>query len=164
MRLDDVNFLGRTLRVQRQVQRLGGGEIEVRPPKKDSQRTVALPDELVDLLAAHARRRDLSAGSRPYLFAGPSGAPPHQNTVGHRWRKLREAAGVGSLRLHDLRHFYASWLINRPQDGGLGLPLKVVQERMGHSSITMTADTYGHLFPRADDADELAAAEAALLG
>lgn len=66
--------------------------------------------------------------------------------------------------LHALRHFYASWLINRPQDGGLGLPLKVVQERMGHSSITMTADTYGHLFPRADDADELAAAEAALLG
>lgn len=66
--------------------------------------------------------------------------------------------------LHALRHFYASWLINRPRDGGLGLPLKVVQERMGHSSITMTADTYGHMFPRADDADELAAAEAALLG
>lgn len=66
--------------------------------------------------------------------------------------------------LHALRHFYASWLINRPQDGGLGLPLKVVQERMGHSSITMTADTYGHLFPRADDVGELAAAEAALLG
>lgn len=66
--------------------------------------------------------------------------------------------------LHALRHFYASWLINRPQDGGLGLPLKMVQERMGHSSITMTADTYGHLFPRGDDADELAAAESALLG
>nr|WP_278515374.1 site-specific integrase [Brucella anthropi] len=66
--------------------------------------------------------------------------------------------------LHALRHFYASWLINRTQDGGLGLPLKVVQERMGHSSIVMTADVYGHLFPRADDADELAAAECALLG
>ncbi|MDX0581963.1 tyrosine-type recombinase/integrase [Sinorhizobium medicae] len=66
--------------------------------------------------------------------------------------------------LHALRHFYASWLINRQADGGLELPLKVVQERMGHSSITMTADTYGHLFPRGDDADELAAAEASLLG
>jgi integrase len=65
--------------------------------------------------------------------------------------------------LHALRHFYASWLINRPQDGGLGLPLKVVQERMGHSTITMTADTYGHLFPRADDADEMAEAERRLL-
>lgn len=65
--------------------------------------------------------------------------------------------------MHALRHFYASWLINRKEDGGLGLPPKVVQERMGHSSITMTMDTYGHLFPRGDDADELAAAELALL-
>lgn len=71
--------------------------------------------------------------------------------------------GAKYTGLHALRHFYASWLINRPQDGGLGLPLKVVQERMGHSSVTMTADTYSHLFPRGDDADELAAAEAALL-
>ena len=53
--------------------------------------------------------------------------------------------------------------LRRPQDGGLGLPPKVVQERMGHSSITMTMDVYGHLFPRGDDAEELAAAEAALL-
>lgn len=65
--------------------------------------------------------------------------------------------------LHSLRHFYASWCINRKEDGGLGLPPKVVQERMGHSSITMTMDVYGHLFPRGDDAEELAAAEAALL-
>ncbi|RWC97486.1 MAG: site-specific integrase [Mesorhizobium sp.] len=66
--------------------------------------------------------------------------------------------------MHSLRHFYASWLINRPQDGGLGLPPKVIQERLGHSSIVMTMDVYGHLFPRGDDADEMAAAERALLG
>jgi integrase len=54
-----------------------------------------------------------------------------------------------------LRQFYASWCINRPADGGLGLPPKVVQERLGHSSITMTYDRYGHLFPRGDDAKEL---------
>jgi len=42
--------------------------------------------------------------------------------------------------MHALRHFYASWLINRKEDGGLGLPPKVVQERLGHSSITMTYD------------------------
>lgn len=65
--------------------------------------------------------------------------------------------------MHALRHWYASWLINRKEDGGLGLPPKTVQERMGHSSITMTLDVYGHLFPRGDDADELAAAEAVLL-
>jgi integrase len=65
--------------------------------------------------------------------------------------------------LHALGHFYASWCINSKADGGLGLPPKVVQERLGHSSIVMTMDVYGHLFPRGDDADELAAAELALL-
>ncbi|MBV2187483.1 MAG: site-specific integrase, partial [Rhizobium sp.] len=65
--------------------------------------------------------------------------------------------------MHSLRHFYASWCINRPEDGGLGLPPKVVQERLGHSTIMMTLDTYGHLFPRGDDADEMAAAEASFL-
>jgi len=63
-----------------------------------------------------------------------------------------------------LRHFYASWCINRRADGGLELPLKVVQTRLGHGSIQMTADTYGHLFPRGDDGAEMAAAEKSLLG
>jgi integrase len=65
--------------------------------------------------------------------------------------------------LHALRHFYASWCINRREDGGLELPPKVVQHRLGHSSIMVTMDTYGHLFPRTDDGSELAAAETALL-
>jgi integrase len=60
--------------------------------------------------------------------------------------------------LHSLRHFYASWLINRKKDGGLKLPAKSVQARMGHSSIVMTMDTYGHLFPGSDDRSELAEA------
>ena len=60
--------------------------------------------------------------------------------------------------LHCLRHWFASWCINRREDGGLGLPPKIVQERMGHSTIAMTMDTYGHLFPRDDDGSELAAA------
>jgi integrase len=65
--------------------------------------------------------------------------------------------------IHALRHFFASWCINRRRDGGLELPLKTVQLRLGHSTITMTADTYGHLFPRGDESEELAAAERALL-
>ncbi|MDK1377122.1 MULTISPECIES: site-specific integrase [unclassified Sinorhizobium] len=65
--------------------------------------------------------------------------------------------------MHALRHFYASWCINRRKDGGLELPPKVVQERLGHSSIMMTMDVYGHLFPRADDSDEMAEAERAFL-
>jgi integrase len=65
--------------------------------------------------------------------------------------------------LHALRHFYASWCINRVEDGGLGLPPKMVQERMGHKSITMTMDRYGHLFPANDDREALAEAEGRLL-
>ena len=45
-----------------------------------------------------------------------------------------------------------------------GVPLKVVQARMGHAAISITADTYGHLFPRGEDGAELAAAEQAFLG
>jgi integrase len=48
-------------------------------------------------------------------------------------------------------------------DGGLELPIKVVQGRLGHASIQMTADRYGHLFPRGDDTAELAAAERAIM-
>lgn len=65
--------------------------------------------------------------------------------------------------MHALRHFHASWLINRRVDGGLELPPKVVQERLGHATINITMDTYSHLFPRGDDGTEMAAAEAALL-
>jgi integrase len=74
---------------------------------------------------------------------------------------VREVKYTG---LHALRHFFASWCINRKADGGMELPPKVVQERLGHSTIAMTMDTYGHLFPRNDDQQELAAAERSLFG
>ncbi len=66
--------------------------------------------------------------------------------------------------LHALRHLYASWLINPKEKGGQGKDIKTVQELMGHSSIVMTADTYGHLFPSTNDQEALAEAEKALLG
>ncbi len=65
--------------------------------------------------------------------------------------------------LQSLRHFYASWCINPKSAGGLELPPKVVQEHLGHSSIVMTMDTYGHLFSRGDESAQIAAAERALL-
>jgi integrase len=66
--------------------------------------------------------------------------------------------------LHALRHFYASWCINPKEAGGLGLDMKSVQARMGHSSIVVTADVYSHLFPRRDDGTEMADTASALLG
>jgi len=66
--------------------------------------------------------------------------------------------------LHAFRHFFASWCINPKERGGRELPVKVVQQLLGHSSIVMTLDRYGHLFPRGDDRGELAAAAKRLLG
>lgn len=71
-----------------------------------------------------------------------------------------DSDGKAKYGLHSLRHFYASWCINRQADGGLELPIKVVQSRLGHSSIVMTSDTYGH--PRMDDGAELSKAERGL--
>jgi len=65
--------------------------------------------------------------------------------------------------LHAFRHFFASWCINRKSAGGLELPAKDVQHRMGHSSIQQTMDTYGHLFPSADETESLAEASRHLL-
>jgi integrase len=94
----------------------------------------------------------------------------HENIIRFALIPAEIAAGVvtksGKAKytgLHALRHFYASWCINRRADGGLELPAKVVQERLGHASIVMTMDTYGHLFPRGDDGAELTAAMRALL-
>jgi integrase len=80
-------------------------------------------------------------------------------------RKGRPILDAKYSGLHCLRHWFASWLINPPERGGLGSPPKVAQELLGHASIAITMDRYGHLFPRGDDANErLAAAERALIG
>lgn len=80
----------------------------------------------------------------------------------------KDAAGVPVTLpkytgLHALRHFYASWCINPVEMGGMGLVAKVVQERLGHASIVMTLDLYGHLFPSSDGNKEVTAAADALL-
>jgi integrase len=74
-----------------------------------------------------------------------------------------DTAGQPKYALHAFRHFFASWCINPKDRGGRELPAKVVQQLLGHSSIVMTLDRYGHLFPRGDDRAELAAAARALL-
>jgi integrase len=108
-------------------------------------------------------------GDLNLAFPNPSGnVESHGNMIARGFKPAQVAAGImlgddaKYTGLHSLRHFFASWCINRKADGGLELPAKVVQERMGHASISMTMDRYGHLFPRHDDGDELAKAEAHL--
>ncbi len=140
------------------------------PKSEFGERTVPLPPIVANTL----REWRLQCPKSEVGLVFPTGAGAveyHSNIVTRGLQPVQVAAGVvdreGNAKypgLHSLRHFYASWCINRKSDGGLELPLKVVSERMGHSSITMTADVYGHLFPRDDHATELAEAERVLLG
>jgi integrase len=95
----------------------------------------------------------------------------HSNLVQRILGPTQIAAGVvdkaGKAKypgLHTLRHFFASWCLARPENGGLGLTLNEAKERLGHSSIAMTADTYGHMLPSQNGGKELAQAERLLLG
>ncbi|MFW6186524.1 MAG: tyrosine-type recombinase/integrase [Actinomycetota bacterium] len=149
VQLGDVDFLRRTLHVERQVQRAGAGAVEVRAPKYGSERDVYLPDELVQLLAAHVEVGVV--GETGWLFRGPHGNPPDRASVGYWWRKATTAAGLG-FRLHDLRHFYASGLI------AAGCDVVTVQRALGHSNASITLGTYSHLWPTAEDTTRRAAA------
>jgi integrase len=152
VQVGDVDFLRRTLHVRRQVQRADRRQVEIRPPKYGSERTVYLPDELLVILARHIGLRDVGGDAAAWLFEGESGNPPHQNSVGYWWRVTRSAAGVAHLRLHDLRHFYASGLI------AAGCDVVTVQRALGHKSATTTLNTYAHLWPSAEDRTRAAAA------
>jgi integrase len=156
------------------------------PKSEAGHRTVPLTPKLVRVLTEW--KLACPKGDAGLVFPNTDGKIEwHANIINRAWIPLQLSAGVsvqvkdsnGKLvrdedgkpvlqakytGLHSLRHFYASWCINRETDGGLELPAKVVQERLGHSSITVTLDTYGHLFPRGDDSAKLAEAESRLWG
>lgn len=147
--LGDVDFLRRLLQVTRQVQRGPKGTVLVSPPKAGSERMVFLADGLVTLLSVHAGQ--LSKTPEGWLFVGPDGDPPHQNSVGYWWRKTRAAVGLEHVDFHDLRHFYASGLIAQ------GCDVVTVQKALGHAKPTTTLNIYAHLWPTAEDRTRQAA-------
>jgi integrase len=165
LRWRDVDLDKRELHVRQRADRYN----EIGKPKSESgERSVPFPP----LVANTLKEWKIACPHGDLVF--PTGAgtvETHSNIVKRGLAPAEVAAGVvddaGKAKytgLHSLRHFYASWCINRKADGGLELPLKTVQSRLGHSTLAMTADTYGHLFPRSDDRDELEAAERGLLG
>ena len=162
LRWSDVDLKRGEVHVRQRVDRFG----RVGALKSESaERAVPLPPILINTL----REWKLACPKGPLDLVFPNGIgnPEGPTNVLHRGlHPMMIAAGLTTTNgeakytgLHALRHFFASWCINRRIDGGLELPLKVVQARMGHSTIAMTADVYGHLFPRGDDSAELAAAE-----
>jgi integrase len=145
LQVGDVDFLRRRMIVSRQVQRGPGGTVELRAPKHGSERTIVVPDRLLDLLAAHVEHHLTDGDLERWMFPTGNGTPPHQNTVGHLWRTTTAAAGLNAFRLHDLRHFFASGLI------ASGCDVVTVQHALGHASATTTLNSYSHLWPDAED-------------
>ena len=153
MQVGDVDYLRRVLLVRRQVQRAPGGAVEVRAPKYGSERSVYLPDELLELLSRHVATHRPGDDSSRWMFEATPGQPPHRNTVGHQWRQACARAGVTGVTLHDLRHFYASRLI------AAGCDVVTVQRALGHAKATTTLNTYAHLWPTAEDRTRRAAGD-----
>jgi hypothetical protein len=102
------------------------------------------------VLAEHVTAHGTTGKDR-WLFAGEGDDPPHQNTVGYWWRKTLRDAGLSGIKLHDLRHFYASGLI------AAGCDVVTVQRSLGHAKATTTLNTYAHLWPTAEDRTRKAA-------
>jgi integrase len=143
---------------------------EIDAPKSEAgERKVPLPPIVVNALREW--KLGCPKGELDLVFPNGKGrVENHGNILNRGLMPAQIAAGVtdegGKAKykgLHALRHFYASWCINRKADGGLELPAKLVQQRLGHSSIVMTMDIYGHLFPSDDDGAALAEAERLLL-
>ncbi len=118
------------------------------PTKTYQRRTVVVPAFLRDLVAHHLAV-EVEPGEDTLVFTSPGGEPWRRGNFNRRvWRPALEAAGMEHLRVHDLRHTCAALLIAE------GAHPKVVQAHLGHSSIQVTMDRYGHLFP--SDAEDLA--------
>jgi len=142
----DVDFNGKFLNVRNNVVRG-----RVRNTKTDKRRRVDVSDTLfAELFELRRRRKEAYLGKGKneipeWVFCNRTGKAPDMHNVKNRtFFACLEKAGLRRIRFHDLRHTFASLLI---QDGQ---SLKYVSEQLGHSSIKLTADVYGHLVPGAN--------------
>jgi integrase len=165
LRWSDVDLKAGELHVRQRADRYA----KIGPPKsKAGTRTVPLPPELMQAL----KRWKLACpkGEAELVFPTTKGKVQDHGTMLDGVRRAMVTAGVvdkssgaAKYALHALRHFFASWCINPKDRGGRELPPKLVQTLLGHSSIVMTLDTYGHLFREGGDREELASAASFLL-
>jgi integrase len=164
LRWEDVDLPHAKLHVRQRADRFN--KID-KPKSESSERTVPLMPMVVNTLREWKLRCPKGDhGKLEIVFPTGTGEIEYLSNILQRGlepaqiaARIVDGKGKPKYALHALRHFYASWCINREKDGGLELPLKMVQERMGHSTLAMTADRYGHLFPSGDDGAELAKAE-----
>jgi len=146
LRWQDVDLTLGQIYVSRSLQHLQDGKTVIREPKTArSRRTVALPPSASIVLREH-RLNYAQVDNAGYVFCHADGSPLLPNSVSHGWLKLVRKTGLKPIRLHDARHSHASLLLKQ------GIHPKVVQERLGHSSIGITLDTYSHVAPGMQEA------------
>jgi Phage integrase family len=116
-----------------------------------SRRTIDFPAFVVPVLSDHERKLHETkalVGTRwqenGLVFPSEVGSPADERNVLRRFQKVCSDNDLPKLRVYDLRHTHASLLINE------GVHPKRISERLGHSSIKLTMDTYGHLFEGSD--------------
>jgi integrase len=154
--VDRVDFLRRTIKVDRQLVLLPGAPPRFGPPKtRTSHRVVPVDQVTTAALAAHLEEFPTD-GVEGLVFTASEGGPLRRNRFSERvWRPAIQASGLPvGVTFHDLRHFYASLLIR------YGESITTIQARLGHATAAETLGTYGHLWPDSEDRTRAAVAEA----
>jgi len=148
LRYSDIDLLGAQLSVNRTMQFIHN-QISFKPPKtKSSRRQIALTPATCVMLRLHREAQnevrkgiDLpSVVDNDLVFCQYNGQPYSPDVVTRNWIKLVRRCGL-DVNLHSARHTHASILLKQ------GVSLKVISERLGHSSISITADIYSHITP-----------------
>lgn len=146
LRWQDVDLDLGVLRVRQTVQRAGGRLVFSPPKTPRSRRTIPLAPPLVEALRAHRRRQDaerMDAGERwrehGLIFTTGLGTPIEPRNLNRSFGLLCDAAGVRRIRLHDLRHSCATFLLAQ------GVDLRTIMEILGHSAIAVTSNIYAHV-------------------
>jgi integrase len=148
LRWQDVDLDEGVLHVRQQVVAVGT-EVRIGPPKtKAGERTVALSEATVAMLREHQawqRRERLAWGEAwhdsGHVFTYEDGRMLRPDHVTHLFRRLAKDAGLPLIRLHNLRHTSASLAL------AAGVPMKVVSDRLGHSSESITSALYTVVVP-----------------
>jgi integrase len=163
LKWDAVDLVSGRLEVKATLQQIRGhGLVTGTPKSKRSRRNFALAPATIELLhGVHGAQLLAKAGAGPvwkeegYVFTQADGSPVLPGTLTENFRLLTRELAMPPLHFHGLRHAFATL--------GLvaGISSKVVSEALGHSSVTITLDTYPHVLP--DMQDELANAVANLL-
>jgi integrase len=155
LRWCDIDASARELHVVQTVVEVAH-EARISPPKTErSRRLVALDAKTCDLLTQHRATAGAALDDHGLVFCASGGDPIHPALFSYYFQRRVRLAGVRRIRLHDLRHTHATHALRA------GVHPKVVSERLGHSTITITLDTYSHVLPSMQR--EAAEAVAALL-